>query len=92
MLYTSNYTNILSDMCFSFRLNFQSISVKSTYDGFQYSDYENKITMIEPPMKSSQKVNQKLTLTVYFQKEINKYIITNNELNKNTLPLNHSFY
>ena len=56
-------------MCFSFRLNFQSVSVKSTYDGFQYSDFENKITMIEPPMKSSQKVNQKLTLTVYFKKK-----------------------
>ena len=69
LFYTSNYTNIISDMCFSFRLNFQSVSVKKSFFGIQIPDYENKITMIEPPMKSSQKVNQKLTLTVYFKKK-----------------------
>jgi len=92
LLYTTNHTNIISDMCFSFNLNFQSILVKRTYDGYNYSDYENKIIMIEPSMKSSQKINQKLILMIYFQKEINKILITTSELNKNTLPLNHSFY
>ena len=92
LLYTTNNTNIISDICFTFRLYFQSIIVQRSSDGWQYNNYENKITMIEPQMKSSQKVNQKLTLTIYFQMEINKILVSNNEINKNTLPLNHSFY
>ena len=91
LLYTTNNTNIISDICFSFTLNFQSIPVKRNIEGYETSD-ENKIIMIEPPMKSSQKINEKLILTVYFQKEINKFLITNDQLNKQTLPINHTFY